>query len=120
VTRAQSSLVTFSGLTKGLPLALDSIALCEIGAKGWNILRDDVPLPAAVLRSSALDLNSKIMREFLASSSASLSPHGKTTMSPQLFQRQMDDGAWGLTIATPQQLRVARCFGHKRICWPIS
>lgn len=106
---------TFSGLTKGLPLTLDSITLPEIGTKGWNILRDDVPLPAAILRSSALDQNSKIMREFLDSSSASLCPHGKTTMSPQLFQRQMEDGAWGLTVATPQQLRVALSFGYKRI-----
>jgi D-serine dehydratase len=36
-------------------------------------------------------------------------------MSPQLFERQMEDGAWGLTVATVQQLRVARHFGHKRI-----
>jgi D-serine dehydratase len=111
----QFSLATFSGLTKGLPLNLESIALSEIGAKGWNILREDVPLPAAILRSSALDQNSKIMREFLDSSSAWLCPHGKTTMSPQLFRRQMDDGAWGLTVATPQEIRVARHFGHKRI-----
>lgn len=106
---------TFSGLTKGLPLTLDTIALSEIGTRGWNLLHEDVPLPAAILRSSALDWNSKIMRKFLDSSSASLCPHGKTTMSPQLFQRQMEDGAWGLTVATPQQLRVARSFGHKRI-----
>jgi D-serine dehydratase len=111
----QSSLVTFSGLTKGLPPTLDSIALSEIGTKDWNILREDVPLPAAILRASALDQNSKIMREFLDSSGAWLCPHGKTTMSPQLFQRQMEDGAWGLTVATPQQLRVARHFGYKRI-----
>ncbi len=105
----------FSGLTKGLPLSIDSIALSDIGARNWNILREDVPLPAAILRSSALDHNGKIMGDFLASSGAFLCPHGKTTMSPQLFQRQMDDGAWGLTVATPQQLRVARSFGHKRI-----
>lgn len=109
------SAAQFSGLTKGLPLSVDSIALSEIGARGWNILREDLPLPAAILRSSAIDQNTKIMRGFLASSGAFLCPHGKTTMSPQLFQRQMDDGAWGLTVATPQQLRVARSFGHKRI-----
>ncbi len=113
--KTSSVSVTFSGLTKGLPPALEAITLSEIGARGWNILREDVPLPAAVLRSSALDRNSKIMREFLDSTSASLCPHGKTTMSPQLFQRQMDDGAWGLTVATAQQLRVARQLGYRRI-----
>jgi D-serine dehydratase len=112
-TRSQPE--TFSGLTKGLPLTTDSIALSEIGGKGWNLLREDVQLPAAILRGSALDKNSKIMQDFLHPRSAYLCPHGKTTMSPHLFQRQMEDGAWGLTVATPQQLRVARHFGHKRI-----
>ena len=94
---------------------MDAITLSEIATKGWDILREDVPLPAAILRSSALDQNSRLMREFVDSHSVRLCPHGKTTMSPQLFQRQMDDGAWGLTVATPQEIRVARHFGHKRI-----
>ena len=37
-----------------------------------------------------------------------LAPHGKTTMSPQLFRRQLDAGAWGLTFATVTQLRGRR------------
>ena len=106
---------TFSGLTKGLPPALESVTLSGIAAKGWNILREDVPLPAAILRSSALAHNSRLMRQVLEESHACLCPHGKTTMSPQLFERQMKDGAWGLTVATVQQLRVTRHFGHKRI-----
>lgn len=110
-----SSAVRFSGLTKGLPVGLESISLAEISTKGWNILREDVSLPAAILRSSALDQNSGVMNEFLETSGVSLCPHGKTTMSPQLFARQMAQGAWGMTVATPQQLRMARVFGHKRI-----
>jgi D-serine dehydratase len=35
-----------------------------------------------------------------------LAPHGKTTMSPQLFRRQLDAGAWGLTFANVHQLRL--------------
>ncbi len=41
-----------------------------------------------------------------------LAPHGKTTMSPQLFTRQLDAGAWGLTFATVNQL--ARRRGGRR------
>jgi D-serine deaminase-like pyridoxal phosphate-dependent protein len=78
----------------------------EIGAKGRNVLREDLPLPIAVLRSSALDQNSNVMRDFLNWSSASLCPHGKTTMSSQLFQRRVEDGAWGLTVATPHQVAL--------------
>jgi peptide/nickel transport system ATP-binding protein len=37
-----------------------------------------------------------------------LAPHGKTTMSPQLFRRQLDAGAWGITFATVFQLRGRR------------
>ncbi len=45
----------------------------------------------------------------------SIAPHGKTTMSPQLFARQLDDGAWAITLATAQQVRVARTYGCARI-----
>jgi D-serine dehydratase len=44
-----------------------------------------------------------------------IAPHGKTTMSPQLFARQLADGAWGMTFATADQIRVARRFGVARI-----
>jgi D-serine dehydratase len=33
--------------------------------------------------------------------------HGKTTMAPKLFRRQMEAGAWGITLATAVQTRVA-------------
>ncbi|CAF1259063.1 unnamed protein product, partial [Adineta ricciae] len=42
-------------------------------------------------------------------------PHGKTTMSPQLFHKQLEHGAWGLTLATVQQVQVAYSAGIRRI-----
>ena len=36
-------------------------------------------------------------------------------MSPQLFRRQMDDGAWAITIGSVQQLQVARHYGFDRL-----
>ena len=101
--------------TKGLPAGSDALRLSQIGRQGWNLLREDLPLPLAVLRASALDANSDWMRRFLALTGAKLAPHGKTSMSPQLFARQLADGAWGLTVATAQQLRVARRAGADRI-----
>ena len=44
-----------------------------------------------------------------------LAPHGKTTMAPQLFQRQIEHGAWGITLAVPHQVRVARAYGVQRV-----
>jgi D-serine dehydratase len=100
---------------KGIPGGTPAFPLKELGCHGWNVLRGDVPLPLAVLKESALDHNRHWMQRFLALSGAQFSPHGKTTMAPQLFQMQLEDGAWGITLATMQQVQVARRFGCSRI-----
>lgn len=107
--------LTINSLMKGVPHGIADLPLASIGSLGWNILRNDLPFPIALLRQSALRHNSDWMRRFLALSGARLAPHGKTTMSPQLFQRQLDDGAWGITLATVTQVQVARHFGIQRI-----
>lgn len=103
------------GRTKGLPPDLGPTRLGDIGKQGWNLLREDLPLPAAVLKRSALEQNSRFMRRFLERAGVSIAPHGKTTMSPQLFARQLADGAWAITLATAQQVRVALAHGCPRI-----
>ena len=57
------------------------------------------------------------MARFCAQTGALLAPHGKTTMAPQLFDRQLAAGAWGITAATVQQLQVYRRFGVARWSW---
>jgi len=103
------------GRTKGYPAGIPGSTIGAIGKQGWNLLREDVPLPAAVLRQSAMDHNSKWMRAFLARTGAKIAPHGKTPMSPQLFDLQLKDGAWAITLATAQQIAVARRYGVQRI-----
>ena len=44
-----------------------------------------------------------------------LAPHGKTTMSPALFQRQIDGGAWGITLANAPQVQAAHNHGIRRV-----
>jgi len=100
---------------KGFPGGRPPIALGEIRQQGWNLLNGDLPLPVAVLKASALAHNRSWMKRFLASTGAALCPHGKTTMSPQLFRAQLDDGAWGITCATISQLQVLRRFGVRRV-----
>lgn len=101
--------------TKGLPSGAGPLSIAEIGARGWSVLAGDLPLPAAVLKGSALEHNSRWMRRFVERSGAVIAPHGKTTMSPQLFHRQLEDGAWGITVATVGQLRVCREHGVSRV-----
>src|SRR5271170_6621219 len=100
---------------KGMPGGIAPFPLGRIGKRKWNVLREDLPLPLAVLKERALTHNSAWMRRFLDLSGAMIAPHGKTTMSPQLFARQFADGAWAMTVATVQQLQVARDFGIGRI-----
>jgi D-serine dehydratase len=100
---------------KGVPLGTESFAIERIGEKKWNVLRGDVRLPAAVLKDSALGHNSAWMRRFLTASGALFAPHGKTTLSPELFRRQLDDGAWAITFANLGQVRAARRHGVARV-----
>jgi D-serine dehydratase len=100
--------------TKGVPLG-ETVTLREIGAKGWNVARGDVALPITTLRADALSHNLTTMAEYCRRHGALFAPHGKTTMSPQLFRRQLDAGAWAITAATPTQAGVMRRFGVPRI-----
>ena len=43
-------------------------------------------------------------------------PHAKTTMAPQLLTAQLDAGAWGLTVATPNQALALRTLRTARGC----
>jgi D-serine dehydratase len=100
---------------KGLPGGSGPIRLDAIGLCGWNLLRGDLPLPVALLKQTALTQNSAWMRRFVAHTDVMLAPHGKTTMSPQLFAQQLQDGAWGITLATVAQVQVARACGLSRV-----
>ncbi|MEX0810213.1 MAG: amino acid deaminase [Dongiaceae bacterium] len=104
-----------SDCTKGMPGGMEEFALADIANRHWNILKEDLPLPVAVLKETALRNNRNWMRQFLERSGARIAPHGKTTMSPQLFQMQLDDGAWAITAATAHQVAVYRRFGVARI-----
>src|SRR5262249_19697664 len=54
-------------------------------------------------------------RNFADKNRLSIAPHGKTTLSPQLFHRQERDGAWAITVSNVQQVALCRAFGFDRI-----
>jgi D-serine dehydratase len=99
---------------KGIPLGVE-IPLSELGGQGWNVARGDLSLPVTTLRAEALTHNIATFAEYCRRQGARLAPHGKTTMSPQLFQRQLEAGAWAITAATPGQVRIMREFGVPRV-----
>ena len=100
---------------KGVPGLGGNVPIADVESLHWNLLNEDVPLPVAVLKRDAIEANSRRMQAFLRMTGAALAPHGKTTMSPDLFDLQLADGAWGITVATPHQLQVARHFGYQRL-----
>ena len=100
--------------TKGLPLQAP-LRQGAIGVQGWNVLRGDTSFPVAVLKDAQLRHNFGWMRAFCEARGVSLAPHGKTTMSPQLFGAQLANGAWGITLATATQVQVAHRFGVRRV-----
>lgn len=77
---------------KGFPHSSAPLHLTQIGLQGWNVLNGDLPLPLAVIRQDRLQHNLAWMQDFAASRGLGLAPHGKTSMSPQLFRRQLDAG----------------------------
>ncbi len=99
---------------KGLPITAP-LRQGAIGVQGWNVLRGDTSFPVAILKSSALRHNLDWMRRFCGQYAATLAPHGKTTMSPQLFGAQLANGAWGITLASATQVQVAHRFGVRRV-----
>jgi D-serine dehydratase len=100
--------------SKGFPQASPPLRRSAIGAQGWNVLHGDLPLPLAVVKQEALQHNLGWMQRYADDAGVRFAPHGKTTMSPQLFRRQLDAGAWGLTFATVAQLRVGVEAGVRR------
>ncbi|PQV45945.1 amino acid deaminase [Paraburkholderia sp. BL21I4N1] len=107
---------TIDPYSKGLGMVPGaSIQLTDTARLEWNLLNEDVSLPAAVLYADRVEHNLKWMQAFVAEYGVKLAPHGKTTMAPQLFRRQLDTGAWGITLATAHQVRAAYHGGVSRI-----
>ncbi|HWX01749.1 amino acid deaminase [Collimonas sp.] len=102
-------------LNKGLGAFQQALTAAEATALDWNLLREDLSLPTAVLYEERMQHNLQWMQQFVSEYGVKLAPHGKTTMAPKLFARQLAGGAWGITLATAHQTRVAYQHGVRRI-----
>lgn len=103
---------------KGFPLGQAPLSRAGVAAQGWRVLHGDLPLPLAVLKDDALAHNLAWMQRFCDARGISLAPHGKTTLSPELWQRQLDAGAWGISLATLFQVGLGVKHGVPRILIP--
>ena len=108
-------LAMIAPLNKGLGSFESALKTGNIAQLNWNLLREDLSLPTAVLYEDKLLHNLNWMREFVAAYGVKLAPHGKTTMAPRLFDMQLQAGAWGITLATAHQTQVAYTHGVRRV-----
>jgi D-serine deaminase-like pyridoxal phosphate-dependent protein len=98
---------------KGFPARFDGLSVAEVLAAKPSLAEFGTPL--LVLDAAALDHNLALMAEYCAAHGVALAPHGKTTMAPQLFARQLAAGAWGVTAATIAHVRAYRAFGVETV-----
>lgn len=102
--------------TKGVPLVGTTIRLADVGAQGWNVLREDLMFPILTLRDTAFKKNMKELQSFAKRNDMYLAPHGKTSMCPQLYRELTDDcRCWGITAATVQQACVVAASGIENV-----
>ncbi|MGW4045901.1 amino acid deaminase [Streptomyces sp. NPDC004721] len=100
---------------KGLPPDADGLTVGELTAQRRNLFTGGFTTPVLALSAERLEHNLKLMETYAARHGLAFAPHGKTSMAPQLFHRQLEHGAWGITLAVPHQVRVARAFGISRV-----
>ncbi|NEC30046.1 amino acid deaminase [Streptomyces sp. SID8111] len=100
---------------KGLPPDADGLTVGELAAQRRNLFTGGFTTPVLALSAERLEHNLRLMETYAARHGLAFAPHGKTSMAPQLFRRQIEHGAWGITLAVPHQVRVARAFGVRRV-----
>ncbi len=100
---------------KGWPAATGPGHLESLAATTPNLFTGDFLFPVATISARDLEHNLTTVSRFCNDTGISLAPHGKTTMSPEIIQWQLDAGAWAITAATASQARMLRAFGVERI-----
>ena len=106
-----------TGIDKGfgVPAPGATVSAAGLGARKPSLFGPGFTMPVLVLREPAVAHNVGAMAAYCAAAGVKLAPHGKTTMAPQLFARQLAAGAWAVTAATVGELQVYRAFGIPRV-----
>ncbi|MBS1673845.1 MAG: hypothetical protein JSS74_07760 [Actinobacteria bacterium] len=94
---------------KGIPARAVGLTASEFLASGPRL--DEFWTPLLVLDDAAMRANVATMAAWCAERGLEIMPHGKTTMAPELWRRQTDAGALGITLATMGQVRTGRDLG---------
>ncbi|MEV0266342.1 alanine racemase [Streptomyces sp. NPDC050617] len=100
---------------KALPPDAEGSTVEALAAERRSLFDGGFTTPVLALSTEAVEHNLTLMERYSERHGLVFAPHGKTSMAPQLFERQLAHGAWGITVAVPAQIRVCRAFGMRRI-----
>jgi D-serine deaminase-like pyridoxal phosphate-dependent protein len=100
---------------KGLPPDAEGMTVGELAAERRDLFTGGFTTPVLALSAESVEHNLTLLGTYAERHGLAFAPHGKTSMAPQLFARQLAHGAWGITAAVPHQVRVYRAFGIHRI-----
>ncbi|MFE4370120.1 alanine racemase [Streptomyces sp. NPDC056835] len=100
---------------KALPPDADGLTVGALAAERRSLFTGGFTTPVLALSAESVEHNLALLETYSERHGLAFAPHGKTSMAPQLFARQLERGAWGITAAVPHQVRVYRAFGIQRI-----
>ncbi|AJF67032.1 alanine racemase [Streptomyces vietnamensis] len=100
---------------KALPPDAEGLTVGELSAQRRNLFTGGYTTPVLALSAESVEHNLRLLETYAERHGLAFAPHGKTSMAPQLFDRQLEHGAWGITAAVPHQARVYRAHGVARI-----
>lgn len=98
---------------KGFPARASGLRLSEVAEADLRL--SDLVTPVLTVHAEALAHNEATVFSWARDRGVLLAPHGKTTMAPALWQRLLDAGAWGISVATPWQAEVAVGAGVRTV-----
>ncbi|MFF9569777.1 amino acid deaminase [Streptomyces sp. NPDC014685] len=100
---------------KALPPDAEGLTVGALAAERRDLFTGGFTTPVLALSAESVEHNLALLETYAERHGLAFAPHGKTSMSPQLFARQLERGAWGITAAVPHQARVYRAYGIRRI-----
>ncbi|MFJ5682667.1 amino acid deaminase [Streptomyces sp. NPDC093099] len=100
---------------KALPPDADGLTVGALAAERRSLFTGGFTTPVLALSAESVEHNLALLETYSERHGLAFAPHGKTSMAPRLFARQLERGAWGITAAVPHQARVYRAFGIQRI-----
>ncbi|MFB7549143.1 alanine racemase [Streptomyces sp. NPDC056154] len=100
---------------KALPPDAEGLTVGALAAERRNLFTGGFTTPVLALSAESVEHNLALLETYAERHGLAFAPHGKTSMAPQLFDRQLAHGAWGITAAVPHQARVYRAYGIRRI-----